>query len=270
MAQANPAPSSTVEIRLQLDWWTKSPQDRLSTATVTLEPLGSKGPAQTLHISEGSPTIARLPAGRYQLITTAPAVIDGQAYGWSIELPLNAPVNDIRLSQENAVRVKLGDNIEATTLHTVTRPAGGSISESSDVKHQITALLNRWVSSLRSGNLHAQMSCYGPQLTQYFRLRNVSRNQVQAQKQNLLRLYPQIRQFELNDLSVKIDGGEPTATAVKSWNFSGHDVSSQGHALMYFRFAKIGSNWVITSEQERPVTQDRVAMQQSANHTGTP
>ncbi len=259
-AQDKPATSAIVEVRIQISWWMEPSRQHPLVTSVTLEPLDHKSVTQNLRLSENSTSIVRLPAGRYQVVTTSPVLIGKQAYGWSIEVPLFAPVNYIRLSQENAVKVTMDDAIEAVPAslgQPMATPAANDIA-AEQARVQIMALLHRWTTSLKSRNLPAQMSCYAPQLATYHAQRNVSREQVQLQKQKLLRLYPQIRRLELSDIDLRVGATEATLSAIKTWNFSNDEVDWQGRALIDLEFAKINSRWVITSERERPVPERSV------------
>jgi hypothetical protein len=254
-AQDQTAAAAIVEVRVQISWSMERSGGHPLVALVTLEPLDRIGAPQNLRISESSTSVVRIAAGRYQLITTSPVVIKGQAYGWSIELPLVAPVNYIQLSQENAIRLNVGDVIETAVPNLSVAPATPAASRiaTDDARVEITALLDRWITSLKSRNLKAQMSCYAPRLATYNGKRNVSREQVRAQKRKLFRLYTQIRRLELSDIDLGIGPAHATATALERWNFSNDEVQWQGRALVDFGFEKTNSRWAINSEQKRPV-----------------
>jgi hypothetical protein len=254
-AQDQTAQAGIVEVRIQISWSMESPGGHPLLALVTLQPLDRVGAPQNLRINESSASVVRIAAGRYQLITTSPVVIKGQAYGWSIELPLVAPVNYVRLSQENAIRLNVGDVIE-TAVPNLSLPSATPAASRVATDHarvQITDLLDRWVTSLKSRNLKAQMSCYAPRLATYYQKRNVSREQVRAQKRKLFRLYTQIRRLELSDVDLEIGPAQATATAVERWNFSNDEIDWKGRALIDFGFEKTNSRWAITSEQKRPI-----------------
>ena len=264
-AQDKTAAVTTVEVRLQISWWMEQPREHPLVASVALQPLDRKGDPQNLRLSENITSIVRVAAGRYQIVTTSPMVINGRAYGWSIEVPLVSPVNYVRLSQENAVRLSMDDVIE-TAANPRARAPGSAASRGTtdaDAPVQITALLNRWISSFKSRNLQAQMSCYAPRLAIYREQRDVSREQVRLQKGRLLRLYTQIRRFELSEVDITMDAGRATVSAVETWNFTNDEVVWRGRALINFELAKNNSSWVITSERELPIPERSVAEHQS-------
>jgi hypothetical protein len=237
--------------------WPTAPGSPLPlTAWVRLDPLDRPGPAPTLRVSESSITILQLAPGRYQLTTTTPLTYNQQAYGWSIELPLVSPVNHVRLSQENAVRLARDNGIEpAITAASAARngTSAETFEDDADARAQIMSLLNRWVSSLKSRNLKAQMACYAPRLSNYLQQGSVSRNRVEMQKQKMLRLYTQIRRLQLSNVEISVQGPEAAATVIKSWDFSNNEIDSRGRRLVNLRLIKIDSRWMITSEQEYAV-----------------
>jgi hypothetical protein len=264
-AQSKPptAPNTTVELRIQLSWWGASSLGGPRKTTMTLQPLDSTQAANAVQVSEGVTTIIRLTRGRYQLTTIDPIVVNGQAYGWSIELPLVEPTNQLRLSQENAVR--LSSAAIAYEQNVSLGPATtASATADDDTRRQISALLSRWTASLKSHDLKAQMSCYAPRLATYFRQHNVSHERVQQDKQNLFQRYPNIRRLELSNVHITTQASQPEATAVKTWIFSGGEADWRGQAITYFSFQKIRGHWAISSESEHltaegePVTQSSV------------
>ena len=254
-----------VEVRLQLSWWDAPAHTHLRQATVVVEPLAAQGDPRTIRLVENTTSIASLAPGRYQLTTTTPLVVDGQAYGWSIELPLLEPVNTVRLTQENAVRLNVADFVAphvAGLTPASTAPSSSQPDEGD--RRQIKALLDRWAAALRSRNLNSLMSCYAPRLTSYNQQTNVSRNQVQLQKSKLLHTFTHVRSFDLSSVDVSVSNGQAKGTAIKTWFFSNEDATWHGRAEVYFEFAQRNSHWVITSERERPIPERELPTQQSA------
>ncbi len=256
LGQANPTKAATVELRIQLNW---SAPSSAHPATIVLAPADHTGLQQELRLSLTSDITVRVLPGRYQLTTTTPLVIDRQAYGWNVELALFDPVNVVRLSQENALRVEKGDVIEPASTH-VLSPVAAPVAAADapagvNARAQIAAVLNRWVASFRARDLRGQMSCYAPQLARYLQQRNVSSFQLRAEKRKQIELYTQVRRFELSDIGLTLDGSHADATAVKSWDLTNHEVESRGNALVHFEFAQLGSRWVITSEWESPMAE---------------
>jgi hypothetical protein len=248
--------ATTVEVRIQLSWSAQPAQGHPLAATVVLQPTDHSGIPRHVQLTTASPAVLELNPGRYQLTATTPLVIDRRAYGWDVELALYDRVNDVRLSQENAVRVGIGDLIEPASLNSATAKPPASKSDTAsaaEVKAQIIALLNRWVTSIQARDLRAHMFCYAPELARFLQQRNVSWAQVRAERQKLLRLYPQVRQMQLSDINLTIANGQAVGTAIKKWSFANDDVDWRGAALVNFAFAQIDSRWVITSEWERAI-----------------
>ena len=239
-----------------MSWLTKPARGHPLVTTVVLEPIDYSGDSHKLQLTNTSASVLKLPPGRYQLTTTAPVVVDRQAYGWNIELALFERVNRVRLSQENAVRLEIGDIIQPASMNGDTEKASAPASPApvaTGPRAQILALLDRWATSIQARNLRTLMSCYAPDLARYLQQQNVSWEQVEAAKRKLLEQYPQVRQMQLSDIDLTIDEGQAVGTAVKKWDLANRDVESRGAALVTFRFAQIDSQWVITAEWEQVI-----------------
>ncbi len=263
--QPRASANGNVEVRLELSWFKGS--SHLREATVILQPLTTKGEPQRIRVVESITSVATLPPGRYQLTTVEPLVNNRQPYGWSIELPLLAAVNTVRLSPENAVRLHAGDFVQPEVVPGK-RPSITPVSSglNADARQMITALLDRWAASLRSRNLNSLMACYAPTLATDNGRTNVSREQVQAAKRDLLRTYDHVERFDLSNIELSPEGTTLHATAVKSWSFSNADVVSRGRSRVYFEFVQVNSRWAIASESDQPLP-SRVTATQSASVT---
>jgi len=255
-------PATPVEVRVQMSWWTDSNHPR--SAIVRLDPLDGSGPGQSLRVSESSTTIVRVAPGRYQLTSTTPLTYARQAYGWSIELPLVAPVNYVRLSNENAVRLAPQNGLEPA-LNASNLPKNAlqldGVQGESEARAQIMTLLNSWITSFKARNLTAQMACYAPKMANYLEQRGLSRDNLQRQKARTFRVYSQIRRLELSNVELTIHGSRAFTTAVKSWDFSNIDADWHGRTQVSLGLAKIDSHWVIVSEQESAVPTERLQAQ---------
>ncbi len=247
-----PNPSNAmVKLRIRLSWSSQSTRAGLLRTTVTLQPLDWNGAADTVQVREGAATVIELPPGRYQLTTISPTVIKGQGYGWSIEVPLVESMNELQLSQENAVRVSSADMANADDVWSGPAPdPGGSVRLDADTRAQISALLSRWRSSLKVHDLKAQMSCYAPRLATYLSQHNVSHERLRQEKQSFFLRYPRIRQLDLSSIQIMTEGSQPEAAAVKTWSFGGGETEWRGQANIYFTFQKVDGRWVISSERE--------------------
>jgi hypothetical protein len=251
--------NASVKLRIQLSWWPASSTGGPLRTTATLQPLDSNVAARTLEVKEGTATVIELPRGRYQITTTSAVTINGQAYGWSIELPLVEPTNEVQLSQENAVRLSRAEIANAGDLTVLPGTAVDSFTgyDTSDAgsREQISALLSKWTSSLRHGDLKMQMTCYTPKLATYKGQHNVSREQVRQEKERLLVRYPSNRRVSLSNVQIKTGVSQADATALKTWDFTGTETQWRGQAIIYFVFQKIGGRWMISSEWEHLTAQ---------------
>jgi hypothetical protein len=222
--------------------------------TIRLQPLDWKSEPASGNVSEDATTVVKLPPGRYQVTSMQPVPVNGNHVGWDLEVPVIEPVNKLRLSQENAVRVspfgvgetEQGDNAAAPS----TSPSEGSVD--SGTRAQIEELLKRWTSSLQARDLETQMSCYAPRLDTYFRSHNVSREEVRQDKQRFLQRYPEIRQLSLSNVQINTRSGNPEVTALKSWDFGGRK-DWVGQVITHLTLEREDGRWVISSERERLV-----------------
>jgi hypothetical protein len=256
--------------------------------TVNVQPLQGQGAPQTVTITEGVPTVLHLVAGRYEITSTQPVDVAGQPYGWDVEVPLLYHVNELRLSQENAVRVSDEAPALEPPVESASTPAAGTSPASPNapapgpanaprsrtnvpatprttpteqaevnpaVRAQIMQMLERWTSALRDHNLNEEMACYAPHLTAYFRQRDVSRDFVRRDKEQFLHRYPEVRRLALRDVRIFGTSDHPDVTAIKTWSFGGHR-DWQGQVLTHLQLANENGNWLIVSERERLVHED--------------
>jgi hypothetical protein len=292
LVRAQQAQPETVQLRITLELPDTRANRALRQATVELQPLENQSQGQTVTVSEGITAILNLPPGRYEITSTQPVDVDGQPYGWDVEVPLMYHTNDLRLSQENAVRVsdeQPGPEQPAmaaasseppnpeppapssapsvTGSHTASAPPSSSISSAPPtatvaesavtpaVREEIEDLLDRWTYALRNHNLTEEMTCYASRLSAYFRQRDVSQDFVRRDKQRFFQRYPEVRQLALSDVQIFEAGDHPEVRARKTWSFGGHK-DWTGQVITHLELAKEQGRWVIVSERERLVHQN--------------
>lgn len=247
-----------VLLRIELQLPERAPSGSPRRTRVKLQPLQGEWTGETIAVSEGQATEIRVPPGRYQITSTDPVKVEGQAYGWDVEIPATDETNELRLSPENAVWVSdtasAEDSSAAVGAPSIHRGKDAIVPDPA-VRAEIEVLLQRWTSSLRNHDLAEQMSCYGSRLAEYFRQRNVGRDYVLSDKERFLTRYPDIRQLTLSDVRIFEAAQLPEATAVKTWSFGGRK-DWAGQVVTHLRFAKEDGHWVIVSERERLVTQN--------------
>ena len=249
--------NKTVQLRIELELPDAPLHGPPRKATVILRPLDGQANPQKIDVSDVATTEVTLPLGRYEITSTEPVEVGGQAYGWDVEVPVTEPVNELRLSQENAVRVSDTEAEAEPAVVTTAPPPGNGETENApgpEVRAQIQTLLQRWTSSLRDHNLNEQMSCYASRLTAYFRQRDVTQDYVRRDKQRFLERYPQVRHLSLSDVRIFQVGDRPEVTALKTWSFGGNK-EWIGQAITHLQLEKENGRWVIVSERERLVRQ---------------
>ena len=221
LAQSSSDYTVLLRIELQLPERTlNGPPRKIS---VKLQPLQGQRTAATIAVSEGQPTEIRLRPGRYQITSTDPVEVEGQAYGWDVEIPVTDQTNELRLSEENAVW--MSDTEASQAFSAAGAPSDRreeTVAPEPAVRAEIEALLQRWTVSLRNHDLAGQMSCYGSSLTEYFRQRDVKRDYILRDKERFFARYPAARQLTLTDVHISQVGESPEATALKTWSFGGH------------------------------------------------
>jgi hypothetical protein len=254
-AQSTLANDQKVQLRLELQLLDAPRNGEPRQTVVTLQPLDWQSEAQNVPVSEAATTEVTLPPGRYQITSEEPVMVEGQPYGWDLEVPLTEQVNQVRLSQENAVRVSDTEPDQQTAVRAATPPNGTADHQAGTdpiVRAQVQDLLQRWTSSLRNRDLTEQMSCYASRLDAYFLRRNVSWNFVLRDKQRFLQRYPDVRHLSLSDVHISEINGRPEVTAVKTWSFGGR-ADWTGQVITHLQLEKQKGRWVIVSERERLV-----------------
>jgi hypothetical protein len=235
-----------------------------------IQPLDTKSAPSSVRVTEGTTTLVSLPAGRYQITSTAPVSIEGHAAGWDIELPVTSSGTELELSQQNAVRVSPFGNLDAgTQAQLASETTAGSQAVDSETQAQVQQLLSRWVDSLKAHDLNAQMSCYASTLSRYFLKQNVTKQEVRRDKERFLRRYPDIRELAVRDVKIASVNGHPEVTAVKSWDFGGQK-DWTGHVLTHLTLERQNGRWVIASERERLIRESVPFKPGSAEVAGTP
>lgn len=254
-AQSTLANAQKVQLRLELQLLDAPRHGEPRQTVVTLQPLDWQSKAQNVPVSEAATTEVTLPPGRYQITSHEPVMVEGQPYGWDVEVPLTEQVNQVRLSQENAVRVSDTEPDQQTAVRAATPPNGTADHQAGTdptVRAQVQDLLQRWTSSLRNRDLTEQMSCYASRLDAYFLRRNVSWSFVLRDKQRFLQRYPDVRHLSLSDVHISEINGRPEVTAVKTWSFGGR-ADWTGQVITHLQLEKQKGRWVIVSERERLV-----------------
>jgi hypothetical protein len=122
--------------------------------------------------------------------------------------------------------------------------------DSSTKTAEINGLLDRWRSSIISGDVNAQTILYAPRMEHFFRQRNVSRASVQREKARMMELYPEVKQYDISDVRVESSKeDEAVVTFRKDWDMRG-DRRFAGSERQRLKLRKFAGDWKIVSEEE--------------------
>ncbi|MBC8165773.1 MAG: hypothetical protein H7Y20_07865, partial [Bryobacteraceae bacterium] len=90
---------------------------------------------------------------------------------------------------------------------------------SQSAESEVRALVERWRSTLLEKNIAGHVACYAPVVRRYFRQANVNRAFVEKDKRRLAALWPEIRTYEISDLTIsELSPDRAVATFRKEWD----------------------------------------------------
>jgi len=122
-----------------------------------------------------------------------------------------------------------------------------------DVPADVLGFVERWRSSLMRKDLEQHAATYAPRVERFFRKRGVSREQVRAEKAQMLAKYPDFNRYEIRD--VKLESKSPNRAVVtfrKDWDTSGNSRFA-GSERQRLTLHKAAGSWQITGEEELKV-----------------
>lgn len=123
------------------------------------------------------------------------------------------------------------------------------------VPADLLGVIERWRSSLASGDVDAHVAMYAPRLERFQRRRGVSRVTVGREKSRLLDRYPQVNRLEIHD--VKLDsmkGDRAAVTFRRDWDANGSGSRRYaGSERQRLTFQRSGGSWKIVGEEELKV-----------------
>lgn len=121
-----------------------------------------------------------------------------------------------------------------------------------EVQSGVRASLDRWRASLLSQDIDGHVALYAPSVGPYFTKSRVTRNQIADEVRQMVKRYGPVNQYKISDLTVApLDANHAIANFRKQWQTAGNKFS--GAEREQLRFARQGSEWLITSEQELKV-----------------
>lgn len=124
----------------------------------------------------------------------------------------------------------------------------------SDEEQAIRSLLQQWRKTMLAGNPKENAACYAPLVDRYFRQRNVSRSEVTADKRQMMRKWPDLRDYTLSNIRVRfVSDSKATATFRKTWDARSGSRKFSGDEDQRLTFSRFDGNWQISGEEELKV-----------------
>lgn len=120
--------------------------------------------------------------------------------------------------------------------------------------NEVTALIARWRDTMARGDLQGHLACYAPVLDRYFRFRNVSKEEVEKDKRRMLRKWPRMTEYEVDNMKVTPDGdGTRSVTFRKRWEARNGKKRFAGVEDQRLTLKQIDGAWRIAGEEELKV-----------------
>ena len=117
----------------------------------------------------------------------------------------------------------------------------------------VRALLNRWSSALKRGDVETATICYAPVVSPYFLRQNVSRDAVRLSIRQSLARNGKLEIYRLSDIQITPDGdGRAVVSFRQHWQASGR-TKSAGEEQERMTLVRNHGIWQIASEQEQKV-----------------
>jgi hypothetical protein len=121
-----------------------------------------------------------------------------------------------------------------------------------EVQQQVRAALDHWRESLLRQNVEAYVNAYAPTVGPYFTKSRATRADIAAETRQMIKRYGPIREHTISDLSIgPSDANHAVVNFRKQWGTAGDRFA--GAEREQLKFARHGSEWLITSEQELKV-----------------
>lgn len=122
---------------------------------------------------------------------------------------------------------------------------------SESVRAEIKGALEEWIAATNAGDVSKQMAFYNPTVEAFYRTRNVSREDVRAEKQ---RLFEQADRIEVEagepQITFSRDGQLATTRFRKRYVIEGEEENRQGEVLQELRWINTAGGWKIISERD--------------------
>jgi hypothetical protein len=123
----------------------------------------------------------------------------------------------------------------------------------SNLPGDLHVFLDRWRSTLISGDAGAQADLYANKVDRFFTKRNVSRDEVRREKERLLGQYPEFYRYEIGDVRVEsMDGNRAVVSFRKDWDARGRGRFA-GSERQRLTLRRESGSWKIVGEEETKV-----------------
>jgi len=127
---------------------------------------------------------------------------------------------------------------------------------SEEARTEVNGALDEWVAATNAGDVEKQMTFYNPTVEAFYRTRNVSSDDVRAEKE---RLFEQADKIEVHagepEIKFSRDGQSASTRFRKRYVIEGPEQNRRGEVLQELRWKKTDKGWKIVSERDLRVLQ---------------
>lgn len=119
-------------------------------------------------------------------------------------------------------------------------------------RESVTARLQKWSDSFKTGDTAGHMDCYAPVLEIYFKIHQLSREQLSRDKQKAFSVIAVVTRLDMRDIQLASEpNGRITATFQKDWDYSTNlGKGFAGSEIARLTFERFLGEWKIVKEEE--------------------
>jgi hypothetical protein len=134
----------------------------------------------------------------------------------------------------------------------VAEPHAGSVTGHPIQDVALEGALDRWIEASRSGNIPAQVACYAPVVGTYFNSRNVTRQQVQLEKERSSAGTAGVQNYRITTIGISTQAQDQrTVLLQKDWDTpTGRGPGFASSEFERLVFAQVEGQWKIVGEEE--------------------
>ena len=123
----------------------------------------------------------------------------------------------------------------------------------SSVPADLQAFLDRWRTTLISGDAKAQAALYANRVDRFFTKRNVTRRDVLREKERMLARYPEFHKYDISDVQIEsLDDSRAVVTFRKDWDARGRGRFA-GSEQQRLTLRRDDGSWKIVREEETKI-----------------